>query len=236
MPIPTPINIRPLPPDVWHDRSRHRNEIIKTHLKLIRSEAHRVHRFAWRSFQYDDLESEAAIALNRAIDLYRLDEGAKFGTFAVIKMRSHLSHYIRDKGSKSRSAKETVDRVLKAREQLALNGLNLSLDQTAQRLNIQKWDDLEFEYRVQTVSFDNLVHDYPQNAQDDNEFDSAARARDHQLTRRTFSKLPRCDRLIITQMIRSGGRANSQLELDAIEAFKTIYLKLRGETCQHSSK
>lgn len=89
------------------------------------------------------------MGLSRAIDAYDPDhvKGANFSTFAKMRMRSELMHFIRDNSSVPRKWLEDHGKVVKLTEQL--NALNrkhgrsiVTYSEVARRMRINDWGEI----------------------------------------------------------------------------------------------
>ncbi len=72
-----------------------RNEIVMNNMGLVRSVAMSMRNMYIKYGEVDDVVNEGVIALMDAIESYSPDKGAKFETYATIKIRGAVIDYIR---------------------------------------------------------------------------------------------------------------------------------------------
>jgi DNA-directed RNA polymerase specialized sigma subunit len=146
MPIAAPTHTLPrtqISAEIWDDRDRNKEFIIKVHIRLVRSLAHK---FARKYDNYDDLEQVALIAMWRAIELFDVNKNVTFATFATSKMTGALLHYVRDNGPIPRLVMQKYKRVCDLQKSMALAGRLVPLHEIAKRLGITDWVQIEARF------------------------------------------------------------------------------------------
>ena len=73
-----------------------RNLIVKLHLNLARSIAHKKHNTCHEP--YEDLEQEATLGLIKAVERFDPNKGVAFSSFATPYINGAILQYLRDKG------------------------------------------------------------------------------------------------------------------------------------------
>jgi DNA-directed RNA polymerase specialized sigma subunit len=136
-----------VPRSWWDDRDRYKERIGRHYYPLC-LEIAKPYSKGHRS-RYWDCVSVAGTGLSRAIYSYDPEhvKGANFSTFAKMRMRSELLHFIRDNSSVPRQWLETHGRVIKAAE--TLNNLNkkhgrsiATYSEVARRMRIDDWGEI----------------------------------------------------------------------------------------------
>jgi len=122
-----------------------REELVNCNLKLVFS---LVQRFASRGIEIEDLFQIGTIGLIKAIDKFDLSYDVKFSTYAVPLIIGEIRRFLRDDGpvKVSRSLKETVQKVHRARE-----GLTASLGRDPTILEIADYSGLNIEDIVMAI-------------------------------------------------------------------------------------
>ena len=95
-----------------------REQIILNNVGLIWSV---VRRFTNRGYESEDLFQIGSIGLMKAVDKFDLSYDVKFSTYAVPMITGEIRRFLRDDGmiKVSRSLKENVYKIMKARESFA---------------------------------------------------------------------------------------------------------------------
>lgn len=95
-----------------------REQIILNNVGLIWSV---VRRFTNRGYESEDLFQIGSIGLMKAVDKFDLSYDVKFSTYAVPMITGEIRRFLRDDGmiKVSRSLKENVYKIMKAREKFA---------------------------------------------------------------------------------------------------------------------
>ena len=95
-----------------------REQIILNNVGLIWSV---VRRFTNRGYESEDLFQIGSIGLMKAVDKFDLSYDVKFSTYAVPMITGEIRRFLRDDGmiKVSRSLKENVYKIMKAREQVS---------------------------------------------------------------------------------------------------------------------
>ena len=97
-----------------------REQIILNNVGLIWSV---VRRFTNRGYESEDLFQIGSIGLMKAVDKFDLSYDVKFSTYAVPMITGEIRRFLRDDGmiKVSRSLKENVYKIMKAREKSAVS-------------------------------------------------------------------------------------------------------------------
>lgn len=74
---------------------RLREDIVAQHIYLVQAVAKK---FAGMSEPYEDLVQEGTMGLLNAVDMYDVERGIKFSTYATHLVTGHIRHYLRDRG------------------------------------------------------------------------------------------------------------------------------------------
>lgn len=137
-------------------------EILVNHnLKLV---FNLVQRFANRGYELEDLFQIGTIGLIKAIDKFDLSYDVKFSTYAVPLIIGEIRRFLRDDNpvKVSRSLKETVNKVHRAREQLTLSlGHEPSIQEIAENIGLNSEDIVTALEAAQTPAsiFDTIYQD-----------------------------------------------------------------------------
>lgn len=228
MPIAAPANVLPrtqISSEIWENRDRNREFIIKVHIRLARSLAHK---FARKYDNYDDLEQVALIAMWKAIDLFDVGKNVTFATFATSKMTGALLHHVRDHGPIPRVVMQKYKRVCSLQQSMALAGRSLTLAQVAEGLGITDW--LQIEARFNNPISIPLDDQHDLIPQDLPEACQCKRVRSKRV-RKTLIRMRDDDRKLIEQFGLTGpGNGPRSPALDeAIIRFKAIFETLEED-------
>ena len=74
---------------------RLRDEIVAQHMYLVQAVAKK---FVGMGEPYEDLVQEGTMGLLNAVDMYDVNRGIKFSTYATHLVTGHIRHYLRDRG------------------------------------------------------------------------------------------------------------------------------------------
>lgn len=101
-----------------------REQIILNNVGLIWSV---VRRFTNRGYESEDLFQIGSIGLMKAVDKFDLSYDVKFSTYAVPMITGEIRRFLRDDGmiKVSRSLKENVYKIMKAREKFCQQYLRM---------------------------------------------------------------------------------------------------------------
>lgn len=108
----------------------------------------------------DDLIQVGAVGLIKAIDLYNLQVGTKFKTYATYLITGEIRHYLRDKASMIKAPREIQELAFRINcviKQLSEDGFEPTSEQIAKvmALPVKKVNDIiEVDRRKSTISLD----------------------------------------------------------------------------------
>jgi len=95
-----------------------REDIVAQHMYLVQAVAKK---FAGMGEPYEDLVQEGTMGLLNAVDMYDVDRGIKFSTYATHLVTGHIRHYLRDRGRMIRQpawVQELAGKITKASDAL----------------------------------------------------------------------------------------------------------------------
>jgi RNA polymerase sigma-B factor len=118
---------------------RLRDEIVAQHLYLVQAVAKK---FVGMGEPYEDLVQEGTMGLINAVDMYDVERGIKFSTYATHLVTGHIRHYLRDRGRIIRQpawVQELSGKITKAAEAMRQQlKRDPTVDEIAERLNMAR--------------------------------------------------------------------------------------------------
>lgn len=136
--------------------------LINDNMPIVK---HLAHRFfvPGKGMEYSDLVNSGVIGLMEAIDKFDEAKGAKFSSYAYIKIKSYILDEIRKQQPISKYSMSKIKNYNESIEVLT-HKLNRkpSIEEKCERMNISKKELFDIEYDLQkliTVSLDKKVHE-----------------------------------------------------------------------------
>lgn len=145
-----------------------KDEDLRT--RLVCQNLHLVHtvakRFTGLGESPDDIAQEGAMGLINAVDMYDVNRGVKFTTYATHLIVGHIQHYLRDRGKTIRLpawVQEMETKINRATEALTQElGRHPTMDEIAKRLDISESsvaDTIRARERTRLTSLDATPED-----------------------------------------------------------------------------
>jgi RNA polymerase sigma factor for flagellar operon FliA len=154
--------------DIWaqYYRSRNvdlRNELILSYIHIVKFVALRLIPSYGSYLELDDLMSFGILGLIDAIEKYDADKGAKFETYASLRIRGAIIDQIRKQDWVPRSLRAKVKDIKECYEQLeAENGKEATDEEVAEKLNMgveELQKALMQSHTFQVLSLDDQIMD-----------------------------------------------------------------------------
>jgi len=137
---------------------RLRDDIVAQHMYLVQAVAKK---FVGMGEPYEDLVQEGTMGLLNAVDMYDIERGIKFSTYATHLVTGHIRHYLRDRGRMIRQpawVQELSGKITKAAEGLRHElKRDPTVEEIAERLNMAPegvQEILSARERVKVASLD----------------------------------------------------------------------------------
>lgn len=132
-----------------------KEQFIMSNLRLVLSI---IKRFPNAKVSADDMFQAGCVGLVKAVDNFNYDLGVRFSTYAVPMILGEVKRVIRNHSGLriSRSIRDTAYRALKARSELECGGVEASMHDIAEKLQVQ---EKEVVYALDAISDHASIYD-----------------------------------------------------------------------------